>query len=494
MTLHIQDTMTGAKRPFEPIEPGKVRLYVCGVTPYARCHLGHARCYMAYDLIYRYLGYLGYEVTYVRNFTDVDDKIINRAAEQGIEPLALAQKNIDAFYEDMDALGIARPQLEPRVSTSIDDIIKLVSTLIERGLAYESKGDVYYSVESFEGYGKLSKRNLDEMRESAGERIEINPKKRSPMDFALWKGAKPGEIKWDSPWGEGRPGWHIECSAMSLGAFGDRFDIHGGGRDLIFPHHENEIAQSEGAVGHSCVNFWVHNGFINIDNEKMGKSLGNAFNVSDIFGRYEPLVLRYFLLSASHYANPVNFTDGLLDECAARMAYFYETLRKVEVLLSEEGEPFGGPLSHKELLDTFEDRFRAALDDDFNTVRAMDPLSELFKALNELGSVRKMKQKPVAAATARALLGKLRMVDEVLNLFGEAPTVYLARHRQKAALRREIDLDWIAEQIEERLTARKNKDWAAADAVRDRVSARGVVLMDRPDGGTDWSVSDVKPS
>ncbi|MBU1897701.1 cysteine--tRNA ligase [Myxococcota bacterium] len=488
MSLRIHDTMEGQKRPFEPLTPGKVGMYVCGVTPYDRCHLGHARCYVAYDLVYRYLKLAGYEVMYVRNFTDVDDKIIKRANERGIEAVALAAENIQHFYDDMDALGIARPNHEPKVSETIEEIIALIQDLEAKGLAYAVNGDVYYAISGFEGYGKLSKRPLDELR--AGARVEVNEAKRDPMDFALWKAAKPGEPSWQSPWGEGRPGWHIECSAMSRSRLGAQFDIHGGGRDLIFPHHENEIAQSEGASGHTYVNYWMHNGFITIDKEKMSKSLGNVFNVADILKRYEPQVLRFFMISGTHYRNPINFSDTMLDEAAAKVAYFYETLRKVELFLEEEDEAPNGPLPTLEQIEGLERRFREAMDDDFNVVRALDPIHEAFKTLNELVNVRKKKKRAAAREAARQLLAEIRRLDEVLNLFGAVPELYLERHREKAAARKGLDLAWIGVQISERLAARTARDWAAADAIRDALLDKGVVLMDHPHG-TDWSIADV---
>ncbi len=491
MSIQIHDTLAGTKRDFEPIEPGRVSMYVCGVTPYARSHIGHARCYTAYDIIYRYLRYAGFEVTYVRNFTDVDDKIIKRANEQGKDPLALAQENIETFYADMDALGIARPDHEPRVSTSIDDIIALVKRLEANGLAYAVDGDVYYAVDGFAEYGKLSKRPLDQMQ--AGARVEVDTRKRNPMDFALWKSAKPGEPKWPSPWGEGRPGWHIECSAMSISALGETFDIHGGGRDLIFPHHENEIAQSEGATGCQFARYWLHNGFVTLDEEKMSKSLGNVFSVGDLAARYELRVLRFFLATGSQYRNPINFSDAMLDEAASRVAYCYETLRKAELFLAEGHAEHNGPLPAQKMIDSLVPRFCEAMDDDFNVPRAMDPVNEAFRALNELISTRKKKKQAAAAAAARKLLGEIRAVDAVLNLFGEDPAAYLDRHRDKAVTRRALSVQWIEQQISARIAARTARDWAEADRIRDEMEAAGVILMDHP-GGTDWRVLDVDPA
>ncbi len=487
MSLQIYDTMAGEKRPFEPLEPGKIKMYVCGITPYARSHIGHARCYTAYDIIYRYLQFAGFEVLYVRNFTDVDDKIIATANEEGIDPLAFAQRYIDTFYEDMDALGIARPDIEPRVSTTIDEIIALIEQLEARGIAYAVDGDVFYAVEKFDGYGKLGKRSIDDLL--VGARVEENPKKRNPLDFALWKSAKPGEPTWDSPWGAGRPGWHIECSAMSTTHLGVTFDLHGGGRDLVFPHHENEIAQSEGASGTTCARFWTHNGFVNIDDEKMGKSLGNAFNVADLFERYEPEVVRWFLLSAAQYRAPINFTDGLLDDAACRVAYLYETIRRATEFIDANDNGFTGPLPGAETAESLVPRFREALDDDFNVPRAVDPCLEAFRVLNELLDTRKAKAKPAAAAGAKLLLAQLRRIDEVFTLLSRDPDEYLAAHRTKAAMRKGITLEWVSERIGARVAAREARDWGAADTIRDELKERGVVLMDRPEG-TDWTLDD----
>ena len=488
MTLQVFDTLTGNKREFVPLEPGKVSMYVCGVTPYSLCHLGHARCYVAWDIVYRYLCRLGYEVTYVRNFTDVDDKIINRANERKMDPMALAEENIQTFYEDMDGLGIARPQHEPRVSTSIDAIIRLIQQLQENGTAYAVDGDVYYEVDRFDGYGKLSKRDLGCME--AGARVEVDERKRNPMDFALWKSAKPGEPTWESPWGPGRPGWHIECSAMSMSQLGNTLDIHCGGRDLVFPHHENEIAQSEGATGCQYVRYWMHNGFINIDEQKMSKSLGNVFNIRDVTARYEPLVLRFFLISATHYRNPINFSDAMLDEAAAKVAYFYETLRKATDFIGDESDEFEGVISQQAFIDGLTGQFEDALNDDFHVVRGMEVIYEAFKMLNDLVSTRKQKQKPAARAAAARLMAVVRDLDSILNLFSHDIGPYLARHQQKAALRRGLDVNWINAQISERIAARTARDWARADEIRDLLLESGVTMMDRPNGTTDWKIDE----
>jgi cysteinyl-tRNA synthetase len=490
MALRVHDTLRGDKVDFTPIEPGVVKMYVCGVTPYDRSHLGHARCYVAYDVIYRHLVASGYAVTYVRNFTDVDDKIIARAHERGIDPLALAAENIAQFHIDMDALGLARPDHEPLVSGTIPEIIALVETLIARDKAYEAGGDVYFAVDAFEGYGKLSGRQTEDMQ--AGARVEINTLKRNPMDFALWKSAKPGEIFWESPWGTGRPGWHIECSAMSKKHFGDHFDLHGGGRDLIFPHHENEIAQSEGACGHQVVNHWLHNGFVNIDGEKMSKSLGNFFTIAEITARYTPLTLRYFLATGRHYRGPINFSDTLLEGAAGKISYFYETLRAVKTFLDEHGDQghFAGPVPHGEISATFTARFNEAMDDDFSVPRAMEPVNEAFRALNELAGTRKAKAIPAAVTSVRSLMSVLERADRVLNLFGHDPDAYLTGHRDLAAFRRGVSAEWVAERLEARRAARSARLWAEADVIRDDMLSRGVVIMDRANGQTDWAIEE----
>ncbi len=488
--LKIQDTESGEKRPFEPLEPGKVGMYVCGVTPYDRSHLGHARCYVVYDLVYRYLKYSGFEVKYIRNFTDVDDKLIARGNERGISPMQVAQENIDLFHQDMDALHIERPTDEPRVSTSIPEIIALVQRLVDRGIAYEADGDVYYEIAKFPSYGKLSKRSQEEMQAGASGRVDENQKKRNPMDFAVWKASKPGEPFWESPWGNGRPGWHIECSAMSMSRLGETFDIHGGGRDLVLPHHENEIAQSEGATGKQYVRYFMHNGFVNTDKQKMSKSLNNFFTVAEILERYEPEVLRWFMMSSTHYKNPINFSDTLLNEAATKVAYFFETLKKTEAFIAETAEEDQGPLPNEEIWTNLDAKFREAMDDDFNVVRAMEPIHEAFKVLNELCAAKKKKRAPARTA-AKKILEALKQVDQVLGMFSADPSTYLEKHRKKAADRAGISIEWIQGKIAERLNARDEKDWAKADVLRDELLSKGVVLMDGVNG-TEWSVNDEK--
>jgi cysteinyl-tRNA synthetase len=455
-------------------------MYVCGVTVYDYCHIGHARANIVFDIVYRYLQYSNYDVTYVRNYTDVDDKIINRANQQGITSKQLSEEFIQAFDEDMEALGLRKPTHEPKATEYIDRIIVLAEQLIEKGMAYESAGDVYYSVEKFPTYLKLSKRNMEEMQ--AGARIAPGEQKRNPMDFALWKAAKPGEPSWESPWGPGRPGWHIECSAMSSALLGETFDIHGGGRDLIFPHHENEIAQSEGVSGKPFVKYWLHNGFVNINQEKMSKSLGNFFTIRDILKSYNPEVVRFFILTA-HYRSPVDFSDQNLKEAQAGLSRFYEALQ----LAAEAVE--GVPESDVAVQEgaELEAQFRAAMDDDFNTAQAIGHLFEGVRTINRLVAEKKFRKKADKVASVRALREKIAELGDVLGLFVSDPAGWLKQQNLKglqALGLTEADLDAA---IQERLEARGNKDFARADQIRDELVQKGIELLDSP-AGTTWKI------
>jgi cysteinyl-tRNA synthetase len=481
MSLRLYNTLTGTKEPFTPLQPGKVGMYVCGVTVYDYCHIGHARANIVFDIVYRYLKYSGYDVTYVRNYTDVDDKIIQRANERGISSTELAEEFIRAFDEDMDALGLEKPTIEPKATEHIDDIIALVQKLIDAGKAYAADGDVYFAVQSFDNYLKLSKRNLDEMQ--AGARIAPGEKKRNPMDFALWKAAKPGEPSWPSPWGEGRPGWHIECSAMSTRYLGESFDIHGGGKDLIFPHHENEIAQSEAASGKPFVKYWIHNGFVNVNQEKMSKSLGNFFTIRDILQQYDPEVVRFFILSA-HYRSPIDFSDQNLKEARHGLTRFYEgllaageVLRQCEVDTSIEAE------EGKEL----RERFESAMDDDFNTAQAIGFLFDGVRNMNRLMSEKKFRKKKDKVAAVSALYHTLRELGGVLGIFTSEPAAWLERQKMAALADMDISAAEIEEKIAQRLQARKDKDFARSDAIRDELEARGILLLDSAEG-TSWKI------
>ncbi len=463
--LHIYNSLIKKKEAFKPIEPGKVRLYVCGITVYDYCHLGHARMMMVFDVVVRYLRHLGYTVTYVRNVTDIDDKIIARAVENGEDFRALTKRFTQAMHEDADALGILPPDREPRASQSMPEIIAMTKTLVDKGYAYVGKnGDVYFDVSKFEAYGKLSGKNPEELR--AGARIEVNEFKTDPLDFVLWKTAKAGEPTWDSPWGAGRPGWHIECSAMATHQLGAHFDIHGGGMDLQFPHHENEIAQSEGATGQPFVNVWMHNGFVRVDEEKMSKSLGNFFTVREILVRYRPEEIRYFILT-SQYRSPLNYSDVQLDNARAALNRLYTALRGLPSGLGagQHGQDYMG-------------RFHEAMEDDFNTPEALAVLFDLAREINRLRS-----EAPDAAA---GLASVLRELGGVLGLLQADPETFLKegggssneKERQRLS---EIEIEAL---ITQRNQARREKQWGEADRLRDLLKDQGIILEDSPQGTT----------
>jgi cysteinyl-tRNA synthetase len=476
--LVVYNTLTAEKEPFTPLTPGKVRMYVCGPTVYDMSHIGHARAYVAFDVIQRYLRRT-FEVTHVRNYTDVDDKIIRRANELGEKPIEVSERFIVEFKADMTALGVQPADIEPKVTEHLPEIIRFIEKLVGRGIAYESAGDVYYAVEKFKGYGKLSKRNIDDME--AGARVEVSEQKRHPMDFALWKAAKPGEPLWESPWGKGRPGWHIECSAMSSKYLGDTFDIHGGGKDLIFPHHENEIAQSEAASGKEFARVWLHNGFVNVDNEKMSKSLGNFFTIRDVLKRYDAQSLRYFLLT-THYRSPINFSDKNLDEAEARVKYLYETLARVEAAVTPGAD---APPYRDVEVENLPERFVSAMDDDFNTAKVLGDLAALFKIANEV--LQKPEDKDRDQRTLRAILRVVRSAGAVLGLFTEKPSAVVARLEQRKKAERGIDGAAIDQLVADRNAARKAKDFARADAIRKQLADLGVTIKDSAQGTT-WEV------
>ncbi|MGQ4876994.1 cysteine--tRNA ligase [Billgrantia sp. LNSP4103-1] len=462
--MQIYNTLTRRKEPFTPIEPGRVRMYVCGMTVYDFCHLGHARVMVAFDVVTRYLRWRGYDVTYVRNITDIDDKILKRADENGESIAALTERMIAAMQEDEARLGVKRPDREPRATGHVDEIVAMIETLIDKGYAYPSgNGDVYYRVRKFEGYGKLNNRNPDEMR--AGARVEVDEHKEDPLDFVLWKAAKPGEASWPSPWGEGRPGWHIECSAMSTSCLGDTFDIHGGGPDLTFPHHENEIAQSEAATGKPYVNTWMHAGAVRVNQEKMSKSLGNFFTIREVLEVHDPEVVRY-LLVASHYRSPINYAPDSLAEARRSLERFYTAL---EGLPRESGE--GG--NNDQVDGRFAQRFTAAMDDDFNTPEALSVLFELARELN--------RAKKEAPTQAPVLAAELRRLGDVLGLFGQSPEAFLKG--DQAAL--PVSEAEIEARIAQRAEAKKARNFATADAIRDELAALGIVLKDSREG-TSW--------
>ncbi|MCW8948033.1 MAG: cysteine--tRNA ligase [Sedimenticola sp.] len=455
--LKIYNDLSNQKQTFVPIEPGKVRMYVCGMTVYDLCHLGHARVMVVFDVVYRYLKAQGYDVTYIRNITDIDDKIINRAHENG-EPFSdLTERFITAMHEDSDALGILSPDSEPRATSHIAEILSMIERLIEKGHAYVADNhDVYYSVGSFEGYGKLSGKSLEDLQ--AGARVDVDDQKRNPLDFVLWKAAKPGEPSWDSPWGEGRPGWHIECSAMSTCCLGDTFDIHGGGADLTFPHHENEIAQSEGATGKPFVNYWMHNGFVRINDEKMSKSLGNFFTVREILARYQAEEVRYFILT-SQYRSPLNYDDEHLDNARGALTRFYTAMR---------GLPEAAPAAEGD----YAERFNAAMDDDFNTPEALAVLFDLVREINRV--------RHEDTGHAASLVAELRRLGGVLGILQDDPEQYLRGGHIASGL----SDDEIESLIHQRQEAKAGKNWAEADRLRDALKEQGVVLEDSPQGTT----------
>jgi cysteinyl-tRNA synthetase len=480
MSLRVYNTMSGKKEEFQPRVPGKVGMYVCGVTVYDYCHIGHARANIVFDVIFRYLQFSGYETTYVRNYTDVDDKIINRANERGIPSQELAEEFIKAFDEDMISLGLIKPTHQPRATEYIQQIIDITQKLIDKGIAYEASGDVYYSVDKFPDYLKLSKRNMDEML--AGARVAPGEQKQNPMDFALWKTAKPGEPSWESPWGMGRPGWHIECSAMSSSLLGESFDIHGGGRDLIFPHHENEIAQSEGASGKPFVKYWLHNGFVNVDQEKMSKSLGNFFTIRDILKTYDAEVIRFFILSA-HYRSPIDFSDHNLVEAQSGLRRFYEALEAAEIATSDSDQKENQSTEGRKV----EKKFRQAMDDDFNTALAIAHLFDGVRTMNRLISTKKFKKKPELIAQVQSLHTTILRLGDVIGLFLSQPSVWLEKVKLTGLAKLEITGEEIEELIQQRLQARKEKDFARGDEIRNDLEARGILLLDTREG-TGWKL------
>jgi cysteinyl-tRNA synthetase len=484
--MRIHNTMTGRKEEFVPLEPGKVGIYACGVTVYDVCHLGHARSAVVFDMIRQYFRYRGFDVRFIRNFTDIDDKIINRAHERGVPWDEIARTYTDKFCEDMGKLGVEQADMEPKATEHIPEIIEIVKGLIDKGHAYAVDGDVFFEVEKFPGYGKLSGRRLEDMQ--AGARVEVDERKRNPMDFALWKSSKEGEPAWESPWGPGRPGWHIECSAMSIKHLSETFDIHGGGADLTFPHHENELAQSEAFTGKPFVRYWVHNGFITVDKEKMSKSLGNFFTIEEILRKFDPEVVRLFLLS-THYRSPIEFSDKLLSETEVSLDRYYQTVRRVGDFLAVESKKERAAEGLGELLSGYQARFEEAMDDDFNTARAIGHMFELIHEMNRF-----LDAKPSGEA-ARSLLEKalaaLKETGGVLRVFARTPEEWYRSIMEVKSPG--LSEEEIGSFIERRADARSNRDWAAADAIRDELDAKGVVLEDKP-GGTTWKVKVGEPS
>ena len=456
--LKIYNTLARDKVAFIPIEPGRVKMYVCGMTVYDYCHLGHARVMVVFDMVQRWLRAQGYQVTYVRNITDIDDKIIRRAVENGESISQLTDRYIAAMNEDADALGVQRPDHEPRATAYVPQMLSLIGKLETHGLAYQaSDGDVNFSVRDFNGYGRLSGKSLDDLR--AGERVDVATTKRDPLDFVLWKSSRadePDEVKWPSRWGSGRPGWHIECSAMSCELLGEQFDIHGGGQDLQFPHHENEIAQSEGAHGHRFVNYWMHNGFVRVDDEKMSKSLGNFFTIREVLKKFDPEVVRFFILRA-HYRSPLNYSDVHLDDARSALTRLYTALKDTEA----DNQPLDWEEPHAQ-------RFAEAMNDDFNTPIAIACLFDLVTAVNRDKS-------PVLARQLKALGG-------VIGLLSRQPQAFLQGRSATGGLSDEE----VSVQIAARAQAKKDKQFADADRIRAELLEQGIVLEDKPGGITEW--------
>ena len=480
MGLRVFNTSTRKKEEFVPLEPGKVGLYVCGVTVYDVCHIGHARVYVAFDVIQKYLRWRGYDVNYVRNFTDVDDKIIARANEVGVPVTELTDRFIGEFHEDMQALGVDRADVEPRVTDHVPEIVEMVQRIVDNGHAYVEDGDVYYDITSFPGYLALSGRKLDDMLAGASERVSLDKRKRNPMDFALWKASKPEEPAWDSPWGPGRPGWHIECSTMSSKYLGDVFDIHGGGADLVFPHHENERAQSWAASGKEFVKYWCHNGFVNVSGEKMAKSLKNFFTIKDVLTRFHPESVRYFLLT-THYRSPINFTETAITEAENRVEYLYESACAARSFLERvPTEP------DSEILEGLRTRFREAMDDDFNTAAALGGLAEDVKNLNEALTLKG--KGPEKARKVATYFAAIQEQGHVLGLCQREPEESRMKCQAFKIDRRRLDPAEVDRLVAKRDEARKSKDFATADAVRDELLEMGVHVMDTP-AGTRWKVT-----
>jgi cysteinyl-tRNA synthetase len=488
--MKVFNTMSGKKEDFIPISNGNVGMYACGVTVYDYCHIGHARSAVVFDVIHRHLRYKGFDVKFVRNFTDIDDKIIRRANEDGSAWDAVAQKYIDEYYRDMDALGIARADVEPKATDHISEMIEVIKTLIEKGYAYAvQEGEnqsVYFEVEKFPEYAKLSKKEMKDLL--AGARVDVDERKKSPVDFALWKASKEGEPWWESPWGKGRPGWHIECTAMAIKHLGETLDIHGGGADLIFPHHENEIAQSEAYTGKPFAKYWMHNGFITIDKEKMSKSLGNFFTIRDVLDKYDAEVIRLFLTS-SHYRSPIEFSQEQLHDAEASLDRYYTTISRIDDFLS--GETDLSKLAKKAVntaefetfLNKFKEGFETAMDDDFNTALAIGHIFELVRESNKFLDAKPSGED--AKSLVKMAKDVLNSVAGVLNLFNRTPAEWnLALLKSKKIPLSEADIE---QKIKDRQAARQSKDWALADAIRKELDEKGIILEDKREG-TSWKI------
>lgn len=484
--MKIFNTLTGKLEEFIPLKDRVVGMYVCGVTVYDFCHIGHARSAVVFDVIVRYLRYKGYKVKFVKNFTDIDDKIINRANKEGVSWKEIAEKYTEEYYKDMDRLGVMRADIEPKATEHIEDMIKIVQTLIDKGFAYtvdeNGSSSVYFSVERFPEYGKLSKKKIDEL--TAGARVEVDERKRNPLDFALWKASKPGEPWWESPWGKGRPGWHIECSAMSLKHIGETVDIHGGGADLIFPHHENEIAQSEAYTGKPFAKYWIHNGFVTINKEKMSKSLGNVLNIRDLLELYDAEALRLFLLS-SHYRSPIEFSHEYIKEAELSLDRAYSSIMRMEEIETEitPKKPTGMLQDIREALKSLKINFEEAMDEDFNTAKAIGFIFDFIKEINRFLDKKPSTEEEIQ--TVRESRKVLKELGSILNIFQRQPIDW---YRSLLKIKRvDISEEEIERMIEERALARKSKDWQKADHIRQVLLDKGIILEDRPHR-TVWKV------
>ncbi|MDT8378106.1 MAG: cysteine--tRNA ligase [Desulfotignum sp.] len=474
MSLKIYNTLTRKKEPFVPIEKDTVRMYVCGPTVYDTSHIGHARSVVVFDMIFRWLTRIGYAVTYVRNFTDVDDKIIKKSNETGEACAAITEKYIDEFHNEMDALNVLRPTMEPKATEHIDPIIEFVKKLIENGKAYAvDDGNVYFSIDAFEHYGRLSGRNPEDMR--AGARIAVEEKKKNPLDFTLWKPAKAGEPYWESPWGNGRPGWHIECSAMSHEYLGEGFDIHGGGKDLIFPHHENEIAQSEALFGTKFVKYWIHNGFVDINSEKMSKSLGNFTMIKDVLERYSPEVIRMFLLS-KHYRSPIDFSEQSMHEVGMGLDRIYGFLERLENLSIQAASDEEGPLWQA---------FSDAMNDDFNSAKALAAIFEIVKKGNKMLDQAPDRPDEAMVTELTQIRTDMSAIAGILGIFLETPSAWFAAKKDKGMADMTVKPEQVEALIAERTQARKDRNFARADEIRDQLQEMNIILEDGP-GGTVW--------
>ncbi|MDF1615304.1 cysteine--tRNA ligase [Desulfurivibrio dismutans] len=486
MTILIHNTKTARKEKLSPLEEGHVKMYVCGITAYDYCHIGHARSVLVFDMVYRYLQQRGYRVTFVRNFTDIDDKIIKRAQEQNTTCEELSQRFIAKFHEDMEALGTLPPTLEPLATEHLPEMIALIRELVAKDLAYEAGGDVYYRVQRFAGYGVLSGRGLEDMQ--AGARVAVNDNKEHPMDFVLWKASKPGEPAWDSPWGPGRPGWHIECSAMGKKYLGETFDIHGGGKDLVFPHHENEIAQSEGASGKPFANLWIHHGFVTIKDEKMSKSLGNFLTIREVLARHPAEALRLFVFS-THYRNPLDYSESALHDAEAALTRLYSALAAMNQLPVADGDSTPSVIDDKDRnkLTKLADSFYQAMDIDFNSALALGRIFDAVKIINKIRQALPTNPAPPDLELLRRTAANIRELAGIFGLLREDPAAFLKKRQERLLAGLSIKPAEIETLLSQREQARRNKEWAAADRIRDQLLSQKIIIKDGPDG-TMWEV------